>query len=76
MKLKLVILLTTSLFTLPSIACFHQGYTCFERCSQLPIWEIPFCDLGAQRKTDKTPKAFDLKQSNSDHGSKFNNYHK
>ncbi|EKN5942601.1 hypothetical protein DVP82_16780 [Yersinia enterocolitica] len=46
---KIVIIFSIILTALPvasALACFHQP-SCFTRCAQLPLWEVPFCDLGS-----------------------------
>lgn len=48
MKIKALILIVFVLFASPASACFHQGYTCFLRCSSLPWWEVFLCDLGSK----------------------------
>lgn len=46
---KIIIAMLAALPVASAMACFHQP-TCFLRCSQLPLWEIPFCDLGTMHK--------------------------
>ncbi|MBX9477447.1 hypothetical protein J8Z83_22845 [Yersinia enterocolitica] len=52
MRFHKIVIIFSMLTVLPvasALACFHQP-TCFKECSKLPLWEVPFCDLGAQPK--------------------------
>lgn len=47
MKIKALILIGFVLSASPASACFHQGYTCFLRCSYFPWWETLLCEMGS-----------------------------
>ena len=44
-KIVIIFSMLTALPVASALACFHQP-SCFTRCAQLPLWEVPFCDLG------------------------------
>ncbi|HDL8054979.1 hypothetical protein AB8970_11515 [Yersinia enterocolitica] len=49
MRFHKIVIIFSMLTVLPvasALACFHQP-SCFTRCAQLPLWEVPFCDLGS-----------------------------
>lgn len=45
-KIVIIFSMLTALPVASVLACFHQP-SCFTRCAQLPLWEVPFCDLGS-----------------------------
>ncbi|CQH40257.1 Uncharacterised protein [Yersinia enterocolitica] len=45
-KIVIIFSMLTALPVASALACFHQP-SCFTQCAQLPLWEVPFCDLGS-----------------------------
>ncbi len=59
---KVIIAMLAALPVASALACFHQP-TCFIRCAKLPLWEVPFCDLGTMHKP--ALQGENLKKTNS-----------
>lgn len=81
MRFHKIVVIFSVLTVLPvasALACFHQP-TCFQECSKLPLWEVPFCDLGAQPKPAlqngnlKSPIGLDSSSKANYHGNNLFN---
>ncbi|MDN0122549.1 hypothetical protein QVN60_04915 [Yersinia aleksiciae] len=81
MRIYKKVIFVSMLIALPvtsALACFHQP-NCFKNCDNLPLWEVPFCDLGSQHKQAfqsgdlKNPIELDsLSKTNYSDNSSFN----